>query len=284
MKPDHAPEISVVIPYYNRQGTLLRALDSVGRQSYKDLEIITVDDGSTDTSFDLVEQYRASHPEIRVTNIKQVNQGPSSARNAGVRASRGKYVAFLDSDDSWLPDKLALQMEHLKEDPDLVMLGTNYMVLQENGDRRVAFPRQIGFAPGNYQRMLFKCFFCTPSVVVKREVFTKHGIWFREGKNQSEDSLFFLQVARQFKTGRLPEPLTCCHKEMYGQEGLTADLKGLLRNDLHNVLILAREPDHRGKRLNPVFAGFLMAYMYLKHVKRVLVTMKQDFNNHRCKR
>lgn len=269
------PLISVVIPYYNRTGTLLRALDSVTNQDYPNLEIITVDDGSSDGSFELVEKFKTEHPEVSMTNLRQPNAGPSAARNAGVRASRGKYIAFLDSDDSWLHRKLSLQMARIEEEPDLVMVGTNYVVMLENGSRRIGFPGQTHFLRGQYRRMLFKVFFCTSSILVEREVLTKHGIWFREGKNQAEDSLFFLQVTRQFSTGRLHEPLTCYYKERYGQDGLTADMKGMLRNDLDNCAILAREPDHQGKRLNPVAARLLMGWMYLKHVKRVLIASRQ---------
>lgn len=273
--------VSVVIPYFNRQDTLLRALDSVKNQSFQDLEIITVDDGSCDDSYALVEQYRCKHPELTMRNIRQSNAGPSSARNAGVRASRGKYVAFLDSDDSWLPEKLALQMARMKAEPDLMMIGTNYIVQPEGGHRRVAFPRQKHFIRGSYRRMLFKIFLCMPTVLVDRQVFTRHGIWFREGKNHGEDALFFLMVARQFSTGRLHEPLTCIHKQMYGQDGLSANMRELLRNDLDNVAILAWEPDHPGKRMNPFLAYFLMGFMYLKHIKRVLVTMKNMHTDYR---
>ncbi len=272
----NAPLISVVIPYYNRQGTLLRALDSVRMQSFQNLEIITVDDGSTDGSYELVEQYRVEFPELKVTNLQQANAGPSAARNAGVRAARGKYIAFLDSDDSWRPEKLKFQIERMNQEPDLMLVGTNYMVLLDNGDSRIAFPKQQQFLRGSYRRMLFKVFVCIPSTLVDREIFTKYGIWFREGKNHAEDSLFFLQVARHFSIGRLHEPLTCIHKQMYGDDGLTADMKGMLRNDIDNCRILAREPDHCGKRLNPVLAQFLIGWMYLKHVKRVLITMRQN--------
>lgn len=277
-KPTTAtPEVSVVIPYFNRQDTLLRALESVVKQSYQNLEIITVDDGSSDGSFELAERFRTDHPELSITNLRQPNGGPSSARNTGVRAARGSYVAFLDSDDSWLPEKLALQMERVKAEPDLTMIGTNYMVLPEHGQSRIAFPRQNHFIRGSYRRMLFKIFLCMPTVLVDRQVFTRHGIWFREGQNHGEDALFFLMVARRFNTGRLHEPVTCIHKQMYGQDGLSANMGELLRNDLNNVAIIAREPDHLGRRMNPALAYFLMGFMYVKHFKRVLVTRRQKF-------
>lgn len=276
MISNDTPLISVVIPYYNRHNTLTRALDSVRKQSYGHLEIIAVDDGSSDGSFELVEKYRYDYPDLKVTNIRQANAGPSAARNAGVRAAQGKYIAFLDSDDSWLPEKLEFQMERMKEEPDLILVGTNYMVLLENGEQRIAFPGQTQFIRGSYKRMLFKVFVCIPSVIVDREVFTKYGIWFREGKNHAEDSLFFLQVARNFEIGRLHEPLTCIHKQMYGEDGLTADMKGMLYNDIDNCLILAREPDWKGKRLNPIIAHLLIGWMYLKHLKRLLVVKRQE--------
>src|SRR5689334_21473917 len=100
------PNVSVVIPTYNRAAFLPAAIDSALSQSYPPCEILVVDDGSTDHTADVVAAYRA-----RVRLIAQSNQGTAAGRNAGVAASSGAYVAFLDSDDLWLPHKLERQME-----------------------------------------------------------------------------------------------------------------------------------------------------------------------------
>ena len=97
------PSISIIIPLFNKKSTIKRALDSVFSQTFTDYEIIVVDDGSTDGGTVLVEEIR----DERLRLIKQQNVGPGSARNRGVQESSGKYLAFLDADDEWMPDILA---------------------------------------------------------------------------------------------------------------------------------------------------------------------------------
>lgn len=100
--------VSVVIPTYNRATTISRAIQSVLDQTYRDLEVIVVDDGSTDSTQEILRGF-----DGRIKVIRQANAGPSSARNCGIKAARGDIVAFLDSDDVWLPSKLERQVEML---------------------------------------------------------------------------------------------------------------------------------------------------------------------------
>lgn len=109
-----APCVSVVIPAYNAAWCVGRAIDSVLAQSFRDFELIVVDDGSTDGTATLLAAYGAA---LRV--VTQANGGMSSARNAGIRAATGRYIAFLDADDRWLPDKLARQVALLEARPEL---------------------------------------------------------------------------------------------------------------------------------------------------------------------
>jgi glycosyltransferase involved in cell wall biosynthesis len=106
---------SVVIPTYNRGLSTIGAVKSVLAQTYRPLEILVVDDGSTDGSIDLVEQFLRSiaHVDAEVTLLRQENRGPGCARNAGIAMARGAYIAFLDSDDTWHPEKLEQQMDAL---------------------------------------------------------------------------------------------------------------------------------------------------------------------------
>src|SRR5689334_6850738 len=108
------PLVSVVIPAFNRAFILPEALDSVLAQTWKDFEVLVVDDGSTDNTEEVLEPYVARHG---VRFLRQANQGPAAARNRGIEAARGKYVAFLDSDDLWLPIKLAVQIPRMEAQP-----------------------------------------------------------------------------------------------------------------------------------------------------------------------
>lgn len=107
------PDISVIIPLYNKGKYIVRALDSVFAQTYQDFEVIVVDDGSTDNGLEIVQQYRDS----RLRLIRQANAGPGAARNRGLKASKAPFVAFLDADDEWLPEFLEVSVSSLKSQP-----------------------------------------------------------------------------------------------------------------------------------------------------------------------
>ncbi len=114
-----APTVSVIMPAYNSASFIGQALDSVFAQTYSDFEVVVVNDGSPDTAKleDVLRQYLDG-----IVYIKQENRRVGGARNTGIRHARGEYLAFLDSDDSWFPDCLAVQMRAFDEDPSLDMI------------------------------------------------------------------------------------------------------------------------------------------------------------------
>ena len=105
-------KVSVIIPTYNRSSVLSRAIDSVLRQSFKDFELIVVDDGSTDNTKELIEKY-----SDQITYIYQDNKGVSAARNKGLEHAKGEWIAFLDSDDEWKKKKLEKQIAFIEINP-----------------------------------------------------------------------------------------------------------------------------------------------------------------------
>lgn len=125
-------KVSVIIPTYNREKTIKRCIDSIANQSIPPDEIIVVDDGSTDNTLEILNRF---YPDIKI--IKQNHKGAQAARNAGIRAAQGEYIAFLDSDDEWLPDKLEWQVKELKRNPDAVICGDG--ILQQ--DWKGAIPK-----------------------------------------------------------------------------------------------------------------------------------------------
>ena len=108
---ENNPLVSVIIPVYNGERYLRQAIESVLAQSYRPIEILVVDDGSTDGTADIARSY----PEVRY--IHQANQGQGAAMNAGIKVSGGEYISFLDADDLWPPDKLRIQAEYLFKNP-----------------------------------------------------------------------------------------------------------------------------------------------------------------------
>jgi glycosyltransferase involved in cell wall biosynthesis len=123
-----APTVSVIIPTYNRADCIVAAVESVLAQTFRDLEIIVVDDGSTD---DTVRRLAAYGPPVRV--VTKPNGGVASARNVGLRLARGRYVAWLDSDDLWLPFKLDLQLRVFREFPEVKLVFSEFNGLDESG-------------------------------------------------------------------------------------------------------------------------------------------------------
>lgn len=122
------PLVSVIIPTYNRASLLPRAIDSVHAQTYGNVEIVVVDDGSTDHTQAVLDGYRE-----RIRCIRTENRGASHARNVGMRASVGRYIAFLDSDDSYYPYKLSLQVDWMERHPEIGMVSTEVSGVQDDG-------------------------------------------------------------------------------------------------------------------------------------------------------
>lgn len=124
MNKKSVPLFSVVIPLYNKADTIMRTLQSVISQTFSDYEVIVVDDGSDDNGASLVEIFSRKTAAIRL--VKQQNSGVSAARNRGVREARGRYIAFLDADDEWMPGFLDECARILHRYPEAMVLGTNY--------------------------------------------------------------------------------------------------------------------------------------------------------------
>ncbi|MDZ7957758.1 MAG: glycosyltransferase family A protein [Aulosira sp. DedQUE10] len=120
------PLVTVVIPVYNCAKFLSEALDSVFAQIYRPIEVIVVDDGSTDDSADIVRDY----PEVRY--FYQLNQGVSVARNLAIAAAKGEFIAFLDADDTWKPNKLSIQISYMLEHPDVGITATHALSFLES--------------------------------------------------------------------------------------------------------------------------------------------------------
>src|SRR5260221_13670029 len=122
--------VSVIIPVFNGEATIAAALDGALAQEFGgDLEVIVVNDGSTDATSSVLDASRG-----RVTVLDRVNGGPAVARNAGVRASHGEYLAFLDADDIWMPGKLEKTLTALDSDGDAAMVYTNASMMAANGE------------------------------------------------------------------------------------------------------------------------------------------------------
>jgi len=197
--------ISVIIPTYNRASFLGRALDSVCRQTMACDEIIVVDDGSSDTTYEIVDTF-ARECEVPVHYIFQENGGPARARNTGIRIAKFSHLAFLDSDDHWQKNKLQLQFNGLAANPDMVICHTQERWYRRGihlNQKKIHQPRS-----GNiFKHCLQLCAVGMSTVMVKKELFDTVGL-FNEEFRCCEDYDMWLRVANKFPFLLIPTPLT----------------------------------------------------------------------------
>jgi glycosyltransferase involved in cell wall biosynthesis len=186
------PLVSVIIPTYNRAHLLARCIQSVLHQSYNNIEIIVVDDGSIDATEFVVSSF--SQKNLRYIK-KTDNQGPAAARNIGIMNAKGDFIAFNDSDDIWLPDKLEKEMNMFRKG-----IGVVYCRLQRNiNQTKLLFPNpHIKHLEGNIFHDLAKnCFVSTPTVVIRSDCIRKIGL-FDEDLPIGEDWDLFIRLAREY--------------------------------------------------------------------------------------
>jgi glycosyltransferase involved in cell wall biosynthesis len=170
--------VSIIIPVYNYGQFLGAAIDSVMKQSYRPIEVIIVDDGSTDNTSDIAHSYED------VQYVYQPNQGVAVARNTGISKARGKFIAFLDADDTWHPDKLEIQIRHLIEHPDI---GINICKIQNFFEPGISLgPKIISALHENDQIGM-------PTIVTYRDIFDKIGCYDPRYK-VSEDFDWFIRA------------------------------------------------------------------------------------------
>lgn len=193
--------ISVVIPLYNKAASIERAVRSVLSQTYRDFEIIVIDDGSTDDGSAIVK--RIEDKRIRV--IQQPNGGVSAARNRGIAEARGKYVALLDADDEWKPDYLAIQMMLAEKYPECSVYATGYEMRKSTGEKVETIIRGLPFdGPdgelSNYFEVASESHppICSISVMAQKNAFESIG-GFPGGIRSGEDLLTWARLASRFK-------------------------------------------------------------------------------------
>ena len=192
--------VSVIIPTYNRKNLLKRALNSVSSQTYVPHEIIVVDDGSSDGTKDWVSE---RFPYVRY--IYQDNSGVSSARNAGIKEAKGSWIAFLDSDDEWMPDKLEKQERAINDSKEAWLCHTNEVWVR-NSVRVNQMKKHQKYGGYVFENCLDICRISPSSVLIKKEVFEMVGL-FDESLKVCEDYDLWLRITSVLPIIFLDQPL-----------------------------------------------------------------------------
>ena len=250
---------SVIIPMYNSEKTIVRCLDSVFKQSFKsEIEIIVVNDGSTDSSSDIVSEYSNLNNPFNITLINQENGGVSKARNTGMKLANGNYIALLDSDDEWFPEKLEMQLKVFESDNEISFIGGLIYKPSLVNQKIIEIP---------LSRLIFKNFFQPSTVIFKKDVIDKVGL-FDESQKYAEEGNYFMRIAKEFKCVLLNEQLVNYSqgKVGFGVSGLSANLKEMEKAELRN-LKFAYQQNYIS------FFTYLIAVTYsiLKYIRRIFI-------------
>lgn len=218
-RPKPAPAVTVVVPTYNRVSLVGASLDSIARQTFRDFEVMVVDDGSSDNTKELI----ASRKEP-IRYLWQHNQGPAAARNHALRLVRSEFVAFLDSDDLWLPTFLERTIGWLREHPEDALVFTDFRSIRASG-KPMHGHRKRPYGGDVTARLFASTFICTPAVVVRSAVIRDAG-GFDERMSHCEDYDLWLRLSLKHRFGLIEEPLFLrrCHHDSLSRKGCSPDV------------------------------------------------------------
>lgn len=260
------PVVSVIIPVYNAEKYLRECLDSVINQTFKDIEIICVDDGSTDNSVNILNEY--AERDNRVIVLKQNNSGPSKARNLGWDLAKGIYIAFLDSDDVWHRRKLEIQHNFMIDNKEISLTCHQKEIIKPS-DLVIFNNKNIELQNINVMnpiRLLFKHYSngATSSFMLKNI----DDVRFNIRKKHSEDYLLILQVLFKNKGVCLDCVLSASFKETYGDDGLSKNLWKMEQGDLDTFKVLKEE-----KYISSILHFLVAVFSLIKYFRRYLICM-----------
>ena len=248
--------ISVIIPVYNAEKSIEKSLISIKNQTWEGVfEIILVNDGSSDRSKTIIENYQQNHQDQNIILINQENRGVSKARNAAMKIAQGDYSALLDSDDEWLPEKTEKQMKFLENQ------NIDFITSLWNNEN-ITFPYKL--QPPNklvkitLKKLLFKITGQTSTAIFKRKIFENTG-FFDENQNYSEDANYWMRISEKNQMYLLPEKLVIAGngKKSFGFSGLSANLKEMEKGIQKNIWEM-----YQTKRIN--FPEYLFYFVISK--------------------
>ncbi|MEA1922992.1 MAG: glycosyltransferase family 2 protein [Pseudomonadota bacterium] len=260
-KREAAP-VSVIIPCYRAAATIARALASVAAQSQSPHEVIVVDDASDDDTCKILKGLVKEYTEgwLKVFFLEK-NRGPAAARNYGWERASQPWVAFLDADDTWHVDKLALQLGFMEEHPEFALSGHFCGTAQASAS---GLPPRFRVFECSLSGLLFRNILRTPSVMLCRDITLR----FPEGQRYSEDYHLWLSfLGTGGRAAFLDLPLAATHKPAFGAGGQSAALWPMEKGELTALLAVRR----KGHISWPTFVT-VVSWSLLKFIRRLLIT------------
>ena len=265
--PEDKPfaSVSVVIPCFKSKDTILRAVESVFQQTQMPVEVILVDDCSPDDTLQTLQNIQEFYPKewIKIVSLSE-NVGAGSARNRGWDCATQDYIAFLDSDDSWHPQKIEIQYGWMLQHPNAVLTGHRCTQIS---DRHIANSvvdqNSIFFEQVSRRQLLISNRFPTRSVMLRRDIPFR----FLEGKRYSEDYLLWLDIllsGAECYTSAVS--LAFLYKDEYGAGGLSSALWKMEKGELGNYFLL-----WKSNRINFFLFCMLFSWSFIKFLKRLIL-------------
>jgi len=197
------PQVSVIIPTFNRAPLIKEAIESVFSQTFTDYEIIIVDDGSTDNTHKLISDFSSN----KIKYFYQPNKGRSAARNLGIREASGEFIAFLDSDDLFSPFKLEIQVNQMNLQTDRVWSHTSYKCIDSKGNT-IKKVNSGCFSGRIFPDIYINCPIAVPTVMIRRNILLSNKLEFNESIDIVEDILLWIQIAKKYELVGIPETLS----------------------------------------------------------------------------
>ena len=259
-------DVSVIIPVYNARNSIVAAVDSVLKQTFNgSIEIIIIDDGSTDNSTCVIEAYlkKLVIPRFSVLITQQINKGVSTARNSGIKLSKGKWLAFLDSDDIWMPEKLDTQFSVILSNPSIKFIGSN-----RNGEVYPYFRKKDQTVFNlNARQILLKWYPQTSTVLMSSDLCSK--VYFDESMSHGEDGDLWLRVVNMTPLYVVNKDLvfTGDGKRHFGESGLSSNLPMMFNGELSNLSSALKR-----NQINSFEYLFFLCFFYLKYFRRIIIT------------
>jgi glycosyltransferase involved in cell wall biosynthesis len=253
--------VSVVIPCWRSSATIERAVASVSAQTLRPAEVLLVDDASGDTTLDTLHRVAAAYPQgwVKVLSLDQ-NTGPGGARNLGWLHAAQPWLAFLDADDAWHPEKLTHQLRWLADHPDAVLCGHGTAVAAHDQDHPKV-PTQLTGWRVSFPHMLVSNRFPTRSVLLRRSLSYRFG-----SREVTEDYLLWLEVILGgHACYRIESPLAMSFREEHSSGGYSGQLWRHEKRELRAWLALRRQG-----AISNLTAGIALAWSLVKYVLRVL--------------
>ena len=251
--------VTVIIPAYNAEKTIIRCMRSVLNQTYKKIEVIIIDDGSSDDTFGKIEKFIKKN-QLNWILISRENKGVSYTRNEGIKLSKGDYIAFLDSDDYWYNEKLEKQID-LIETYHARIVGSN--IENRNSKSSSNFYSQYDLRDMLLSNRLF-----TSTVLLEKKIFQEVG-YFNEDMLYSEDYNLWLRIATKNKIYVINEPLI--HYELDYSTGLSSKICQMEKGELFNFYTL-----YKSKDISMIDFGVFSIISCIKYLRRLCIARRNN--------